>query len=424
MNLRDRLEWFAPTNHNQKVRTHRNDAQLASLVSGALVEQDGLRCLISEKRYALNHVHGSAALGELLSLKAFDWRMASNDPKGAGFDPTHALFIDTETTGLLRGPGTVAFLVGIGLFQDNQFIVRQYFMPDYADEPALLDSVALDVASTQGMVSFNGRSFDLPLLHTRYMMAGKSLPSIDGEHLDLLLIARRLWSRTLPSCSLSNLEQNALEIMRESNDVPGYLIPHIYYDYLRTGAVDSIVDVFYHNHIDILSMVTLATKVGYLLKDPVAMDSDPLRNYYALGRICERSHVDDQAALAYRLASNLGPQGDRSIARQRLARLLKRQGQYEEAMEVWRQELGGIGVWAHVELAKQYEHRLHDYGQAKEIVIQAIEKLDQNPGQLGAKHQRTYGDLAHRLARLERRLTRQTMDAKTITTRYESSNET
>ena len=127
-------------------------------------------------------------------------------------DYGRAVFLDIETTGLSQSSGTYAFLVGIGYFEADRFTVRQYFMPDYGDEHAMLELLASDLSGRQGLVSFNGRCFDWPILATRYTLARQNIPAIDTPHLDLLAVARRLWARLLSSCALSSLEKTVLEI--------------------------------------------------------------------------------------------------------------------------------------------------------------------------------------------------------------------
>ncbi|MEZ4522811.1 MAG: ribonuclease H-like domain-containing protein [Thermomicrobiales bacterium] len=159
------------------------------------------------------------------------------------------IYIDTETTGLSGGTGTYAFLIGLGWFEPSGFRVRQYFMRHPGEEIALLGYVARHINEFDGLTTFNGRSFDMPLIETRFRMHRLEYAA-PGDHLDLLHPARSIWKHRLESCSLGTLEQEILGVVRES-DAPGWLIPSIYFNYLRTRAVHDLGPVIEHNRHDI-----------------------------------------------------------------------------------------------------------------------------------------------------------------------------
>jgi len=394
-------------------RTTEAQPPLESLVDGRWVDRDGLRCFVTEDHYAGDHIHGGLALTDLASVASETWHPHVDNPEA--FDIGRALFFDIETTGLGRGAGTYAFMVGVGRFEGQGFVVRQYFMPDYAEEGALLDLLVEDLAEAEGLVSFNGRSFDWPIVESRLVLAGRQPPALGDVHLDLLLLARRLWRHVLDSCALSALEVDVLGLERRSDDVPGYLIPQLYQDYLRRGRTRPLVGVFYHNHIDILSMVSLATRMGRILSSPFERSGDWLHDYCALGTLYERQGYTDGAIKAYRLATQDSVNHDRvATANQRLSLLLKRLGQYQEAIEIWHSLLGGNELYPYVELAKQYEHRIKDLDMAEQVVHQAIEWLrtgDANGGPVAKA--RTHQELTHRLARVQRKKQRVSSCPKT-----------
>ena len=177
--------------------------------------------------------------------------------------PAQVAFIDTETTGLSLGAGTYTFLIGVGTFEDEAFVVRQFFMRNPAEERAQLHLVEEALTRCTGIVSFNGRGFDMPLINNRFVLAAMPLPLFGAPHLDLLPPARRLWKARWGSCSLGNLERNVLEFQRTAEDVPGYLIPDIYRQYYLTGvATEMLAHVFYHNLEDIASMVVLGARMA------------------------------------------------------------------------------------------------------------------------------------------------------------------
>ncbi len=367
---------------------------LEALVQGVWRERQGCRCLLRERALPLTHLHGDLPLNALLDIPSHVWIPFVVGGDGAAIDPRDLLFLDIETTGLARGSGTYAFLVGLGSFVDDAFCVRQYLMPDYDSEAALLSFLDDELARCTGLVSFNGRTFDWPILQARYLLAQHPPPFSGEPHLDLLSLARRLWRRMLPSCALSSLEIDILAVQREGEDVPGYLIPALYHDFVRYGRTRPMARVFYHNLIDLLSMVTLAARAGALLTDPEAQEVQAYCDDFALGRLYERLDDVDAAIAAYRRA------GD--TAAEPLSLLLKRLGRYEEAMAVWRARLGCGEIYPYVELAKQYEHRLRDLESARAIVLAAMAELAQLSD---TPHRRDLRrDLQHRLSRLERRL--------------------
>lgn len=165
------------------------------------------------------------------------------------------LFLDTETTGLSGGTGTYAFLVGIGYFEgSDRFRVRQYFMRHPGDELGMLHALERELVDRPTAVTFNGKSFDLPLLVTRYRMYHRE-PRLPSGHLDVLAPARAIWKHRLPDCSLGTLESTIFNLRREI-DAPGWMIPQIYSSYLRTRQLDQLIPVFEHNNEDIVTLTS------------------------------------------------------------------------------------------------------------------------------------------------------------------------
>lgn len=321
---------------------------------------------------------------------------------GQPFDPRRAAFIDIETTGLARGSGTYAFLVGVGFSDESGFLVRQYFMPDYDHEEALLDLLAGDLSNIAALISFNGLSFDWPILEARYVISRRRPPCGGLPHLDLLLLARRLWGGVLPSRSLSFLEAAALGIRRDSKDIPGHLVPQLYQGYVRWGHTRPMVGVFYHNAIDVLSLVTLMARLARVISPRFCDERDPLRDDLSLGKFFERAGLIEDALRAYEMASRRSSRpGLVSEARKRMSFLLKRLGRYDEAMQVWRAQLKGDEIYPYIELAKQLEHRLRDNAQASQVTRQAIAWVQARRVRMDPlEHRRVMAQLERRLARL------------------------
>jgi uncharacterized protein YprB with RNaseH-like and TPR domain len=320
--------------------------------------------------YSLDHAHGDRPLRSALDpAPAQMGRLVFGGR--APVDLRSALFLDTETTGLAGGAGTLAFLVGAGYFTETHFVVEQFFLKDPTREAAMLTAIDALVAAREALVTFNGRSFDVPLLETRFTLARIPPEFTDKEHLDLLLPARSVWKHALPSCSLGSLEYHVLQVHRTQQDVAGFLIPQLYREYLQSGSAelsDDMNRVMYHNLLDILSMVTLSAR----LCDALFRPRDG-REHYASGAFHERVGEPEQAERAYRSAAQSAdaPESAQGDVARRLARLLKSQKRHAEAREHWQRLADRDDVDALLELAKLYEWREIDLPQALACALRA-----------------------------------------------------
>ena len=318
------------------------------------------------------------------------------------------LFLDLETTGLSGGTGTYAFVVGVGQLKPEGFRFQQFFLRDLAEEGALLTALAPLLDRTSLLVTYNGKLFDAPVLETRYRLA--RLPfALEGKpHLDLLYPARRLWKLRWGSARLLDLERNLLAHERE-DDVPGELIPHLYFDYLRSGKESSLHAVFRHNAEDVVTLAALAARLLDLAAEPESASHDALE-LFALGRLFERAGQPDRARALYEqaLGDSLPPEAD-SAARYRLSLLCKRQRDYRRAVILW-QELAkenpieNLAVYE--ELAICYEHRLDDPEEAAEVTRRALARVDdllEGQPENRWRWRRARTRFAHRLQRLRRK---------------------
>ncbi len=215
--------------------------------------------------------------------------------KGNNIPPTSSVvYLDTETTGLAGGTGTCPFLIGIGAAEGPGFRVRQFFLRDFTEEKAALAALAEALEPYELIVTYNGKTFDIPLLETRYTLARMKSPFARMVHLDLLHPARRLWKLRLESCQLKNLERELLGIAR-NGDVPGSEIPQIYFDYLRTRSAKGLQPVFFHNALDIVTLAGLTVEAGQAIAragDGASCDS---RDLFSLSRVLERAGASELA---------------------------------------------------------------------------------------------------------------------------------
>jgi uncharacterized protein YprB with RNaseH-like and TPR domain len=418
------------------------DQSLDRLVPGRLLTNEAGICYCAEQAFSLDDLRGPNPLGNLLDLPpALFHRYHPAFGLAEMADYRRAAFIDTETTGLGGGAGVYCFMVGVGTFETyrpyaadqlpveasndqlpTHFVVRQFFMRNPAEEAALLVALAQLLEPYEMTVTFNGRSFDLPLLRLRYMQNRRFLPirrdvtllQPDRPHLDLLMPARRLWRRRLQSCRLINLEQMILGLHRSEEDVPGALIPQLYQSYVQNGHAGAMRRVFYHNHEDIVTMVALADHLGRAFGDtesckptgaspalPVVMGMD----WAGLGRVHERAGDFAQAIQAYQRAlESVRTPSDRAEIFRALGEIYKRQGEWTQATETWQQWLTsvpGTDPTPYVELAKYYEWVARDFEQAEMWTAWALHNLQKaHPAAQRPGEQR---NLTHRLARIQRK---------------------
>jgi len=217
----------------------------------------------TEKLWEHHRHHGSADIGALASLPEDLLRTIGEMPSAA---PETWAFLDTETTGLSGSISTCAFLVGVGRITKEGFRVRQFFMRSYGEEASLLDALSRHLKSFQVLITYNGASFDRPLLESRYHLNRAASPFSRLPHLDLLHSARRLWKLRFDSCRLVDLENEILGFER-IGDIPGAMIPYVYFEYLRTKWIERLVPVFHHNALDILTLACLTGIVPNAFKD-------------------------------------------------------------------------------------------------------------------------------------------------------------
>jgi uncharacterized protein YprB with RNaseH-like and TPR domain len=407
--LRDKLRQLGVTKgaaHIQPPAQPRRARALESLLDGQEIESSAGKAFVVEERYALDHAHGDTALRAFLEQSAHVAapRSVACEPTLANVDLSRCVFLDTETTGLAGGTGTLVFLVGLGSFDRDAFCIHQFFLRDPGQEAAMLAALSERMDDQQAIVTFNGRGFDLPLLQTRYTLARMRAAWLALPHLDLLLPARRVWRDRLISCALPSLEMRVLGVRRTQDDVPGYLIPPMYLDYLQTGDAREMPRVLYHNRQDILSMVTLAARLGRMFADPLADDALDPADLVSLGKWYNDLDLHSEAERAFRAALERElHSASRVTALTQLGWLLKRQDRREQAVVVWEQlaQADAYNVTAHVELAKHFEWRAGDLDRAL-AWTQAAQEIIAAWRPSPVRNQ-TRAELAHRAQRLERK---------------------
>jgi len=385
-------------------------------------------CFVIEHRRAASSRHGKEAVGQLASRLDQTADEAALFTNGTPARPPF-LFLDLETTGLSGGAGTLAFLVGCGWFDDEgSFVTRQFLLTRFQDERTLLERVAAELGIAGALVSFNGKSFDAPLLETRFLFhrldwVGGRLP-----HVDVLHPARRFWKprdsvvvgRPFKavgdsSCSLQTLERQVVGA-RRVGDVPGFQIPARYFQFVRSGDAAPLRTVLEHNRLDLLTLAALTARLLHLTRSGPDLARDA-REVLALGHVYACAGFEERARAAYRHAIGRcrSPRGAYDIVRieglRRLAYACRRARLFEEAADCWSELLEIRGCPPLVEreataaLAIHNEHRRRDLTTAKTFALRTLE-IGPGPAWKAAAQ--------HRLARLDRKMRVQESEVRSL----------
>ncbi len=316
-------------------------------------------------------------------------------------DGARLVYLDCETTGLSTGPGTVAFVVGVGQTEPGTGALRleQFVLRDFREEPALLWVVAQRLRPASAVVTYNGRCFDLPLLETRFILARQDGTVGVARQLDLLYPVRRLFRPRLGTCTLTAVEEGVLA-RRRDRDLPGSMMPSLFFAYLRDGEWAHLEPALAHNRADVTALADLMDALCRHLDARPGSAADA-RDRWALGRFFEARQCPDRALAEYATISEAEEMGYQAGLRR--ARLLRRARRPQEAIEVlralWRWHPHGYS--AAIELAKLMEHVTRDIGGALRLVAEALEHLMADPEDLMGSDWRE--DLERRYARLRRR---------------------
>ncbi|MGN7456928.1 ribonuclease H-like domain-containing protein [Paenibacillus pasadenensis] len=320
-------------------------------------------CLERRLRLPLTHRSGHHRLQEWTDACA---RLAAFHPEaGAAPLPGDVLFLDLETTGLGGGTGNVPFMTGLGYFEADRYVVRQFLIRHPAEERAMLAELEALLPRFRWLATYNGRSFDWPLVQTRLILngLGRSLPEL--LHLDFLHPSRSIWKNTLASCRLSHVEEERLGIFRE-DDVPGSMAPTLYFRYLAEDDPSVLEGVFRHNEQDMVTLACLGIRFGRLLAGEAGAAfpmPDAGEELLRTGLWLERMGEAEEAERLYGRLARLGASPD---VLHGLAMRDKKAGNWERAVVLW-QRAAAVGAaravpdWRpHVELAMYYEHKAKD----------------------------------------------------------------
>jgi uncharacterized protein YprB with RNaseH-like and TPR domain len=376
--------------------------RVAELLGGTRHDAPGSSCIVIDRTWEPHEWHGrkcmdAYAINPASPVALFDSRLAGLERWDA-----RVVFFDIETTGLSGGAGTLPLIVGCGWFDGPRFVVRQYFLSGPAGERAMLDALTEVMDEASLLVTYNGRTFDVPVMETRWAFHRRQNGSDDLPHLDMLPTARKLWGRTGPSCTLTALERSVLRFHR-LNDVPGLEIPSRYFQFLRTGDPSVIEGVLEHNRHDIVSLAAVTAHALQLAVDgPEACENRA--EAFGLGCLYERAGEIDRAEAAFAMAAGSEDEDVAVHALTRLAILLRRRDRHDDAASAWegvlaissgRPHLDALHQRAAEALAIHCEHRSKELVTAKTYA----ETLRKAAPRLAAAAD-------HRIQRLDRKLKR------------------
>ncbi|MBN2602070.1 MAG: ribonuclease H-like domain-containing protein [Candidatus Marinimicrobia bacterium] len=371
---------------------------ISTVVEGSWINTHFGDIFRAEFSYDLREPYGSLNLDQVYALdneliaELFQINPASN--------PERFLFIDTETTGLSGGTGTIAFMIGLGFIENHSFIVHQYFITQLSHEEGMLELLQKLIPNFDCLVSYNGKSYDIPLLNSRFVINRMRPIPEDSGHIDLLHPTRMLWKYSMENCKLKTVETDRLGLFRD-DDIPGEMIPDAYFDYLRCRRIDKIERIFYHNRFDIITLLATLILIinAYESHDP---DDNPLTDYAKARMFTRKKNIGRSIAhYEHVLNSNVSP-GRRQKTSLELAALYKKAGEYKKAVTLWQTVIGEdfpLALEPYLELAMYYEHHSKEYPKADEVITEALARLPQYRADERAQ-------MEHRLDRIKQKLSR------------------
>ncbi len=377
---------------------------IESLVPGREVETIYGKVFSSNHQYSDQHTHGAVPLKPFSSFQVLcDWAQAGHLAES---DISGFIFLDTETTGLSGGTGTIPFMIGAGRFNGNQFLLEQFFLRSPAEEKAQLAALSKFVDGAKAVVSYNGKSFDLPIINTRFILNRLDNPFDGIDHIDLLHITRRVWKRRLKQCNLGNIEKEILEFNRSNEDIPGYLVPEFYRNYVVHGDASQVANIFYHNEIDVVSLSALFTTLAAILEHPTSELLSHTEDIYSIARLMESLNREALAEQLYASEHILTSNEELVLSLISRGRIYKRNKNFAGALPLWEQAVNLGSTEAALELAKYYEHIAKDYHQALDLTVRLLTEIQSSPP--GESVQQDILRLEHRKSRLLQKIQRQT----------------
>jgi uncharacterized protein YprB with RNaseH-like and TPR domain len=387
-------------NRHQSASENKYDADkinLSAIVPGEEIENDHGRFFLASEVVRGSSHHGYRNIRETSGLDMKAAALLANEPGIADLNSSDALFLDTETTGLAGGTGTMAFLIGMGWFEDGQFHIRQILARDFSEEKAALSYLGEIAGQKKFLVTFNGKAFDVNLLTARFILNRLRSDLFSFPHLDLLHPSRRILGHRLENSRLATLEAEVLGVEREG-DIPGWEIPQRYFDWLRHRDGRLLASIFEHNQLDLISMASLTAHLTEILTAQELMQNVHAADYLAAARLLLKRRDSCGVEKILNMFDDREWNEISVVSKKELSFLYKRNGRWQEAVQIWQKLVTEMPAdYSTIsELAKWLEHHAHDYLQAKILVQKAL-----NQGNISEKEKES---LLHRLRRLNDKL--------------------
>ncbi len=375
-----------------------NKIDLSEIVPGEEIGNDHGRFFLISEVVRGSSRHGHRNIRETFGLDMKAAALLANEPSIAYLNSSDALFLDTETTGLAGGTGTMAFLIGLGWFEDGQFQIRQILARDFGEEKAALAYLGKIAGQKKFLITFNGKAFDVNLLTTRFILNRLKSDLANLPHLDLLHPSRRILGHRLENSRLATLEAEVLGVERE-NDIPGWEIPQRYFDWLRQRDGRLLASIFEHNRLDVISMASLTAHLTEILTAQELMQNVHAADYLAAARLLLKRRDSCGVEKILNMFDDRGCNEISIVSKKELSFLYKRNGRRQEAARIWQELVTAMPAdYSTIsELAKWLEHHARDYLQAKTVVQKALNQGD-------TLSEREKESLLHRLRRLNDKL--------------------
>lgn len=376
MDLLDKLKYYQDKSQPEiKKKIAPNLEKLAEHLNANILIENSLPLIKREVSYATDQIFPNQISDHLIKFDEIKIPLLSKGQFIESIKPESLLFFDLETTGLAGGAGTYPFSLGFGFFEHGYFKVLQYFLPEYDRDVFAYIDLKHIVTQRSILVSFNGKSYDYPLLRSRFILNRFEDIFEKFQHLDLLHLSRRVWKNSLENCSLQNIEKEIFKFSRVG-DIEGYLIPNAYFNYLQSGEFEEIKSIIFHNEQDIVSLARLIFHLNQL-ENNIKLDIVTPEEYYALTYNALRNNSLTSAKKYLKILEDKNISVPDDILRE-YSLLLKGKTKWTEAVEIWENfiQRGQHVLFALEELAKYYEHKIKDYKKAAEYTNRALEYIN------------------------------------------------
>ena len=372
---------------------------LTDTIPGSWEKTSSGDCFVVRKHFPYSFMHGDRELSDLPNLEVFN---SISDYSGITEIPLEKyLFIDTETTGLSGGAGTYVFLVGAAKYEKTGIHFAQFFLQDPINETCQLAALEDFCANTKVVVSYNGKSFDLPRIKNRYLFHGWPEPFQSIYHIDLLHIVRRIWKTQLPTCSLGDIEYHMLGIQRDSHDIPGWQVSEKFFEYLQNNDPDPLKGVFYHNEVDVISLITLLSYITDRVSKPLSAPYSDREDLIHIGRYLLHVKKEKLALEVLNQALTNKSLSTKSaiLGLKALASIYKKNNDYDLALPLWKKSASLDDLQSKIELAMYFEHKISDFQEAIHWTLSA----QSTSKQFQITKNQYKKELNHRLKRLKKK---------------------